>query len=582
MFQREIPEPSGDDGIPATSTKLDRTKALLTETKRITKQLKRENKRLKMMLESNGNPKEMDMEKENSDLKKLLKETKVANKRLKQQNKRQKQVWFALQQMCQALEGFPKSDKSPPQTKHKKSNIQLISMSSKLKRFPSGDKYNVSVKYTAKRKPGVYWAIKTHYRNGVGGQYTTSGWTESTQSNKTYVSGVELNHNLLVSHAIALKIYDAPDFVVLDWNMAEMLKDQTNDFENLLIEVHGNENPIIASAKTNMTVSFQVQGNISDVSIDAYMGGLNYTRQPPEKFEISSFMGDDILVEAHKISNTSTNVSITVHPYVSENGGTLSLAATFEPPGPRLYTNIQYGKSIEVLSRITKTAVRPGAIGLFPMDNITFVYPPFDSVACYAMGFEKPDVVLVRQTDDGPQEMRHDAFVEPDKYTVIKMFTVNATDLETEGNYKCIASTKKNDVSVSSQTEVVRIEPPVIIETDTGVITNTSDLVKVMCSAAGNPEPYLELRLYDEDGSDLCSQGLFKVNISNPDPKTTVLVVTISPVIRDIYKVQCVALAEGFEDYKDIEIFPEPESGPNWNLVYDMDNELFKYNKTLI
>ena len=539
------------------------------------------------MLESNGNSKGTDMEKENSDLKKLLKETKIANKRLKQQNKRQKQVWFALQKMCQALGGTPmetnKSDKSPLQTKPKKSNIQLISISSKLKRFPSGDIYNVSVKYTAKGKPGVYWAISTntHNRNGAGGLYTTSGWTEHTKSNKTYVSGVDINHDLLLSDYVYLKIYDAPDFVVLDWNMAEILKEQTNGFENLQIEVQGDETPIVAPANSNMTVSFQVQGNISDVlSIEAYMGGLNYTKQPPQMFEIGGYSGDGIIVETHKISNSSTNVSITVQPHISENGGTLSLAAFRESPGTRLYKHIQYGKSFEVLSSITKTVIRPGAIGLFPMNNITFVYPPLDTITCGAMGFEKPDVVLVRETDDGPQEIRHDVFVEPDKYTVIKTFTINATDSEADGHYTCIASTKKNDVSVSSQTEVIKIEPPVIIETATGVIANTSDFVEVKCTATGNPEPTLELRLYDEYGPDL-STSMFKVARSNPQPKTAALVVTIKPVIRDIYKVQCVALVEGYQEYKNIHIFPEPEGGPNWDLVYDiMDNNFF--NSTLI
>ena len=570
--------------MSVSTTKLDKTKSLLAETRRVNKQLKRENKRLKKMLESNDKSKKMDMERGNSDLKKLLKETKIANKRLKQQNKRQKQVWFALQQMCQALGGTPmetnKSDKSPLQTKPKKSNIQLISISSKLKRFPSGDKYNMSVKYTSKRKPGVYWTISTNTNSGIGGRYGTRGWTEYTKSNKTYISGIELNHDLLLSYFIYLRIYVPPDFVTLNLNMSGILKEQTNEFEDLLFEVHGDAKPLIAPTNANMTVSLNVQGNVSEFSsFDIYMGGLDYTKQPPRMFEIGSY-SDEFSVKTHRISNSSVNVTITTQPHVSENGGMLSIAGVHEAHKPLLFENVQYGKLLNVLSNNTKTVVRPGTIGLFPMEKVTVVYPPLDSIMCGAMGFEKPDIVLVRETNDGPQEMQHDVFVEPDKHTVIKTFTVNVTDSKAEGYYTCIASTKTNGVSVSLQTEVVRYEPPVIIETATGVIANTNDFVEVKCTATGNPEPILELRLYDEYGPDL-SRNMFKVARSNPEPKTAALVVTINPVIRDIYKVYCVARIEGYEEYKDIEIFPEPEGGPNWELRYNiLDNSFF--NNTFI
>ena len=575
--------------MSATQTKLDKTKVLLTETKKANKQLKRENKRLKQMLKSNENSKKTRVEKENTDLKKVLQETKAVNKQLKQQNKRQKQVWFALQQMCKALEGFPigtnvnKSDKSSPQTKQKnKFRIQLISMSSKLKRSPTGDKYNVSVKYTAKGKPGVQWTVFTNrYNYGIGGKYVTSGWTEYMKSNKTYVSGIELNHDLLLSYFMNVRIYDAPDFVALNINMSEILKQQTNEFEKVQIQVHAKSKPIIAPANSNMTVSFDAIGNFGDISsVEVYMSGLDYSVHPPRMFEVGSF-SDDIRVGSHKISNSSANISITVQQHLSENGGILSLAIARESPKPRLFEKVQYGKAFDVLSNITKTVLRPDTVGLFPLENVSVVYPPLESIICGAMGFEQPDIALVKETVNGPQEIQHDVYVEPDKHMVIKTFTIDANDTEAEGNYSCIASIKKKDVIVSSQTKVVRFEPSVIIETGTGVIANNSEFVKIMCTATGYPEPTLELRLYDEYGPDLSKSSRFKTAKSNPEPRTTVLVVTIEPVIRDIFKVYCVAVGDGYEEYKDIEIFPEPVGGPNWELRYDLlDNNFL--NSTLI
>ena len=568
-----------DESVPRT--KLHNTKSLLRETKKANKQLKQENKRLKKMLESNEKSKDSNFEKENGDLRALLKETKAVNKRLKKQNKRQKQVWFALQQMCKALDGISierhenKSNQTSAQTKKEDDfNIHLISMSSILKRYPSGDKYNVSVKYTAKGKPGVQWTIMTNSVNtGSGGRYATRGWTEYTKTNKTYVSGIELNHDLLLSYYISVRIYDTPNFVDLIVNMSEILESQTNKIEQLPLIVQEKSRPIIAHANENMTIWFHVKGNLSVYSLveaEAYMNGLDYSVHPPKMFEISSF-SDDINVEIHRLSNSSANVSITVQQHLSENGGILSLSISRNFASPRLYDRIQYGRSFDVLSNITKSVVRPGTIGLFSLENTSVVYPPLESIICGAMAYELPDVVLVRETDKNVTEMPYDVFLEPDKHTVIKTFTIYANDTEAAGNYTCMASIKNN--IITSKTEVIKFEPPVINDTGTGVMTNNSEQVKIGCEATGKPTPGLELRLYDEYGPDLSKDPRFKVVRSSPDSWTAVLMVTIGPVVKDIYRVYCVAVALGGIEYKKIEIFPEPESGPNWELRYDiMDN----------
>ena len=68
---------------------------------------------------------------------------------------------------------------------------------------------------------------------GSGGRYATSGWTEYTKTNKTYVFGIELNQYLLRSYYITVRIYDTPNFVHLIVNMSEILESQTNLIEQL-------------------------------------------------------------------------------------------------------------------------------------------------------------------------------------------------------------------------------------------------------------------------------------------------------------------------------------------------------------
>ena len=119
--------------------------------------------------------------------------------------------------------------------------MQLMSMSSNLKRSPSGNKYTVSVKYTASGKPGMYWTVMTNsFNTKVGGGYSTPGWTEYTKTNKTYTSGIEFNQDLLQCNNISVRLYDTPNFVDLVINMSDVLQPQTNIIENVPITIANN------------------------------------------------------------------------------------------------------------------------------------------------------------------------------------------------------------------------------------------------------------------------------------------------------------------------------------------------------
>ena len=565
MLQQDAPESS--KGKP------DSIKSLLRETKKTNKQLKQENKRLKKVIASNEkNLKEREKEKkENADLKILLKETKAVNTLLKKQNKRQKRIWSALQQFCKALgtntgDGHQNMTMNNKKSKYRKEDkegghfyIHLISISSSKTWSSVEYKYNVSVKYTTKEKPGVQWIV---IYNNVGDKYVTRGWTKYDKTNETYVSGIELGQPLLkFANYILVQLYCTSGTVEIGLNMSEIIKPQSNIIEYAPFTIAEKFEKVIVPKHDNFTVFFHIHGNLYAYDhVDAFVNGFDDSVYPPRVFEHLSLDNDGVYLEAKRITNSSSNVSVTVQQKPTEYAVILSLSLTRRSKLPRIYETISYRTEFELLSNTTNAFLRPGTIGIYPLENTTIVLPPFGSITCLAMGYERPIVSLVRETRRDVKEIPHDVFLQLDKYTTLKTFTIYTNDSEVEGSYKCMAaSNMKNDV-VTSETEVFKYEPTIIIDEETDIVTNTSDQIQIVCKATGKPLPDLELRLHDKYGPDLSRSPYFDTARSyNRDSWTSMITVTIEPVDRNYYKVYCTATTYGVQQYKEINIFPEPE-----------------------
>ena len=70
---------------------------------------------------------------------------------------------------------------------------------------------------------------------------------------------------------------------------------------------------------------------------------------------------------------------------------------------------------------------------------------------------------------------------------------------------------KSNQATTETTTEVIFAEPPVINVTESGVIENTTEKIKIQCQGSGKPRPTFQLNLFYDYGPDLIKTGLYQV-----------------------------------------------------------------------
>ncbi|WAR08594.1 hypothetical protein MAR_018552 [Mya arenaria] len=350
---------------------------------------------------------------------------------------------------------------------------------------------------------------------------------EYTYFSKAEIGDIDTMRNLF------FRLYNDEESVNVRLNISEILINSTQVLPKpqrnyLKVETKfkaPNETDLVIPAVLNQKAEQPDRFEFAEV----FFTGLNTSSSPPAIFEIMHFNSDGINLAVSPLTETSSNLNITLRYPFARYGGILTVRMPYQEVIGGVIEEFYYGPFIKIVSSGEDSVVPPNTIGVFPIARQTLVIPPSQTVICAAMGNPRPEVSILKLGEGGTS-------VEIPSETVILDSTMNmivhtfdaSNPLTTEGRYFCRASNSFQ--TIDAPTEVIVLQPAVFDDRMTAVVQNSSDRIVISCQAKGKPKPQLKLKLYDEFGPDLVATGLYRIWKYGPEPDTSRVTLTLSPL----------------------------------------------------